>query len=54
MVSHENQVLIASTAVALSVIVLLRTFTNLGTVPRFAVVIVAILVTQSVLGRASE
>jgi heme A synthase len=54
MVSRENKTMVASVVVAIAVIVALRTFTDLGTVPRFAIVIVAILVTQSVLGRVGE
>jgi len=54
MVSRESKSMVASVVVAIGVIVALRTFTELGTVPRFALVIVAVLVTQSVLERVVD
>jgi len=54
MVSRESKSMVASVVVAVAVIVALRTFTGLGTVPRFAIVIVAVLITQSVLERVGE
>ncbi|WP_435066652.1 hypothetical protein [Haloplanus sp. C73] len=49
--SRENQILVASGVVALAVLFALRAVTNVGVVSRFAIVVVAILVTQSALGR---
>jgi len=54
MVSRENQIMVASAMVALAVLFALREFTNLGVFSRSPIIIVAIIVTQSALGRAYQ
>ncbi|WP_160163045.1 hypothetical protein [Halorubrum distributum] len=54
MVSRENQKLAASAVVALVVLVVLRALTGFGLLSRFAIVVVAVLVTQYVFERAYQ
>ena len=49
--SRESSVLIAVAAVALVVLVALRTFTDAGVTVRFAVVVATVVVTDGVLKR---
>ncbi len=54
MLSRENQKLVASAVVVLLIIVALRVLTDFGVMLRFAIVVVALVVTQSIFERVYQ